>query len=94
MKRLTFVQSFHDLLLYHRGRLRSFSLCHHRKEEVERCKQKDLLEEMLREMTGEFPALSEVFVSERDLFLANSLQLAARPVPHPTNGKLLFLFKL
>ena len=61
---------------------------HHRKEDVERCKQKDLLEEMLREMTGEFPALSEVFVSERDLFLANSLQLAARPVPHPTNGKL------
>lgn len=50
------------------------------KEEVERCKQKDLLEEMLHEMTGEFPALSRVFVSERDIFLANSLRLAARPV--------------
>nr|CAG4638636.1 EOG090X0AQH [Cyclestheria hislopi] len=38
---------------------------------------KDLLEEMLEEMTGEFPALSQVFVQERDLCLAHSLQLAA-----------------
>ena len=53
------------------------------KEEVEKCKEKDLLEEMLREMTGEFPPLSEVFVSERDLFLTNSLRQAARPIPNP-----------
>lgn len=46
-------------------------------EEVERCKQKDLLEEMLEEMTGEFPPLSRVFVQERDLCLAHSMQLAA-----------------
>lgn len=46
-------------------------------EEVERCKQKDLLEEMLEEMTGEFPSLSRVFVQERDLCLAHSMQLAA-----------------
>ena len=32
---------------------------------------------MLAEMAGEFPALSRVFVAERDLFLAHSLQLAA-----------------
>ena len=56
------------------------------KEDVERCKQKDLLQEMLREMTGEFPALSHVFVTERDQFLANSLRLAALPVPHPRLG--------
>jgi len=56
------------------------SLCLCSKEEVERCKQKDLLEEMLHEMTGEFPALSRVFVAERDIFLANSLRLAASPV--------------
>nr|CAG4644182.1 EOG090X0AQH [Lepidurus arcticus] len=47
------------------------------KEEVEKCKQRDMLEEMLAEMTGEFPALSQVFVKERDVFLAHSLQLAA-----------------
>nr|CAG4646466.1 EOG090X0AQH [Macrothrix elegans] len=46
-------------------------------EEVERCKRKDLLEEMLEEMTGEFPSLSRVFVQERDLCLAHSMQLAA-----------------
>ena len=44
---------------------------------MERCKKKDLLEEMLEEMTGEFPALSRVFVQERDLCLAHSMQLAA-----------------
>lgn len=49
------------------------------REEVERCKRRDLLEEMLAEMTGEFPALSEVFVKERDLYLTHSLQLACLP---------------
>merc|ERR1740131_270926 len=47
------------------------------KEEVERCKNRDMLENMLAEMAGEFPALSRVFVEERDLFLAHSLQMAA-----------------
>lgn len=51
------------------------------KEEVEKCKQRDLLEEMLAEITGEFPALSRVFVDERDKYLAYSLQLAASPIP-------------
>lgn len=52
-------------------------------DDVERYKQKDLLEEMLGEMTGEFPGLSDVFVTERDLFLAQSLKLCAQPVPQP-----------
>ena len=101
------------------------------KEDVEKCKQKDLLESMLEEMagnssgvfkyrlftwrnnfkktyrnpcccliifksckyqpkyqyassfSGEFPALSRVFVQERDLYLAHSLKLAAnRPFGH------------
>ncbi|XP_065300037.1 traB domain-containing protein isoform X1 [Dermacentor albipictus] len=55
------------------------------KEEVERCKKQDLLEEMLAEMTGEFPALSKVFVRERDIFLAYSLRLAASPMPCMNN---------
>ncbi|GIY15391.1 traB domain-containing protein [Caerostris darwini] len=53
------------------------------KEEVERCKQKDLLEEMLAEMTGEFPELSQVFVTERDIYLTYSLQMAALPIISP-----------
>uniref|UniRef100_A0A336MYB0 CSON009472 protein n=2 Tax=Culicoides sonorensis TaxID=179676 RepID=A0A336MYB0_CULSO len=48
-------------------------------EEVEQCKQKDLLEELMKEMAGEFPAFGDVFVKERDLFLCHSLQVAALP---------------
>lgn len=55
------------------------------KEEVEKCKQNDFLEEMLAEMTGEFPAISEVFVKERDIYLTRSLQAAAQPVPDATS---------
>ena len=37
------------------------------KEEVEKCKERDLLENMLAEMAGEFPALSRV----HETFLSN-----------------------
>jgi pheromone shutdown protein TraB len=47
------------------------------KEEIERCKEKDLLEKMLIEMMGEYPSISQVFVHERDLYLAHSLWGAA-----------------
>ena len=64
-------------------------ICHvfllNSKEDVEKCKQKDLLEEMLMQMTGEYPALSRVFVDERDLFLAYKLRIATTPVAHPLN---------
>ncbi|KXJ26500.1 traB domain-containing protein [Exaiptasia diaphana] len=50
------------------------------KEDVERCKQKDLLAEMLAEMTGDFPLLYKVFVSERDRYLARSLRLSSMPI--------------
>lgn len=56
------------------------------KEEVERCKQHDLLEEMMREMAGEFPALSRVFVKERDLYLVHSLRLATEPMPRASEA--------
>ena len=51
------------------------------KEDVENCKNKDLLQNMLAEMAGEFPALSSVFVDERDIFLCHSLQMASEAVP-------------
>jgi len=46
------------------------------KEEVEKCKEKDMLEGMLQEMAGDFPGLSRAFVHERDIFLTHSLQMA------------------
>ena len=47
------------------------------KEEVEKCKDKDLLTKMLTEITGEYPSLSQVLVHERDTYLTYSLQLAS-----------------
>lgn len=53
-------------------------------EEVEECKQSDLLEKLMQEMAGEFPAFSDVFVRERDLFCATRCSwlpcLKRRPV--------------
>lgn len=70
------------------AQLRCLQLTIDHLQQVERCKQRDLLEEMLAEITGEFPALSEVFVGERDKYLAYSLWLAATPVScvHNQNG--------
>ncbi|XP_002161113.1 traB domain-containing protein isoform X1 [Hydra vulgaris] len=44
------------------------------KEDVEKYKQKDMIAEMLAEMTGDFPELSKVFVDERDLYMAHMLE--------------------
>lgn len=55
-------------------------------EEVEQCKRKDLLEEIMLEMADEFPAFGRVFIDERDLYLCHSLQLAALPIRHE-NGR-------
>jgi len=57
------------------------------KEEVEKCKEKDLLENLLAEMAGEFPALSRVFVDERDVYLAHSLQVAADLIQVDPNAR-------
>ncbi|CAK1581261.1 unnamed protein product [Parnassius mnemosyne] len=46
-------------------------------EEVEKCKMKKMLDNMLEEMAEEFPALKRVFVVERDMYLCHSLQIAA-----------------
>ncbi|XP_070525297.1 traB domain-containing protein isoform X3 [Cardiocondyla obscurior] len=45
-------------------------------EDVELCKQRSMLNEMIASMKEEFPVLGEVFVKERDIYLTNSLQLA------------------
>ena len=41
----------------------------------------------VREMTGDFPTLYKVFVSERDQYLARSLKLSAMPIEiHNADG--------
>lgn len=50
-------------------------------EEIEKCKNRDMLEQLLAELAGEYPAFREVFLDERDIYLTNSLQSAARIRP-------------
>lgn len=53
-------------------------------EDVELCKQRSMLDEMIASMKGEFPVLGEVFIKERDIYLTYSLQIACMPqfTPH------------
>ncbi|KAM5174109.1 traB domain-containing protein isoform 3-T4 [Callospermophilus lateralis] len=53
------------------------------KDDVERCKQKDLLEQMMAEMIGEFPDLHRTIVAERDVYLTHALRQAARRLELP-----------
>lgn len=46
------------------------------KEDVEAFKQRDLLDDLINEVKEEFPPIEQVFVKERDLYLAHSLQMA------------------
>lgn len=57
------------------------------KEEVEQCKQKDLLEDLLDQMADEYPVFRDVFVTERDLYLSHSLHVAALPQVLNAEGK-------
>ncbi len=57
------------------------------KEDVEKCKQKDLLEQTMSEMIGEFPALHQTIVAERDIYLTHTLRQATRCVEAPHNAQ-------
>lgn len=57
-------------------------------KDVEKYKSRDTIEGMMAELAGEYPALKEVFVKERDIFLTHSLQLACKPRMGP-NGELI-----
>ncbi|XP_005109412.1 traB domain-containing protein [Aplysia californica] len=83
---ITLRRALASLSLWQRLKLAYAILCSKEpitKEDVEKCKQKDMLEQTIEQMTGEFPALGQVFVSERDVYLAHSLRKATQPVPCP-----------
>ena len=52
-------------------------------EEVERLKNKDMVTMLTGELESEFPAISKVFVAERDQILTYSLMLAANCMSQP-----------
>lgn len=41
--------------------------------EVEKCKDKDILEQMLKELGGEFPGFKRVILDERNIYLAHTI---------------------
>uniref|UniRef100_A0A915NAN8 TraB domain-containing protein n=1 Tax=Meloidogyne floridensis TaxID=298350 RepID=A0A915NAN8_9BILA len=46
---------------------------HITQEDVERCKNNDILEELLQEMAGEYPQVSRILVDERDQYMTQVL---------------------
>ena len=51
-------------------------------EEIEKYKQKDVIEEMMAKLLADHPSVSQVFINERDIYLTHSLQVASQhPVP-------------
>ena len=60
----------------------------HSAEEIEKFKQKDIIEEMMAKLLADYPDVSEVFINERDIYLTHSLQVAAvHPIPAVERGK-------
>lgn len=53
-----------------------------------------MLEQLLAELAGDYPAFGEVLLNERDIFLTHSLQAAATSQLTPTTGKRNFRQKL
>lgn len=87
---VTFKRAIAALSLWQKARL-AWGLCFLSdpisKEDVEKCKQKDLLEQTMSEMIGEFPALHQTIVAERDIYLTHTLRQATRCVEAPPNGQ-------
>lgn len=87
---VTFKRAIAGLSLWQKARL-AWGLCFLSdpisKEDVEKCKQKDLLEQTMLEMIGEFPALHQTIVAERDVYLTHTLRQAARCVEAPPDAQ-------
>ncbi|RVE72226.1 hypothetical protein OJAV_G00059890 [Oryzias javanicus] len=87
---VTFKRAIAALSLWQKARL-AWGLCFLSdpisKEDVEKCKQKDLLEQTMSEMIGEFPALHQTIVAERDIYLTHTLRQAARCVEAPHDAQ-------
>ncbi|XP_055365588.1 traB domain-containing protein isoform X1 [Betta splendens] len=92
---VTFKRAIAALSLWQKARLAwglcflsdPISLSYFSKEDVEKCKQKDLLEQTMSEMIGEFPALHQTIVAERDIYLTHTLRQATCSVEAPPNAQ-------
>jgi pheromone shutdown protein TraB len=48
-------------------------------QDIEKYKNRDLVEELISQLASEYPVLEEIFIKERDIYLTYSLQLACKP---------------
>lgn len=58
-----------------------FEICRHaeiNQEDVEKCKDKDMLSQLLAELGGQYPGLLRVLVEERNTYLAHSIYQCAQ----------------
>lgn len=53
---------------------------------MESCKNSDMLEQLFAELGADYPMLRKALLDERDIYLTNSLQLAAGIRPNLNPG--------
>lgn len=82
--RITLTRAISSLYVWQKIRLACSILFNNEtitKEDVEKYKQVSLVDNLIADITQNFPQLSKVFISERDTYLTYSLQLASAPIP-------------
>ena len=52
------------------------------KEDIEKLKEKDILDSLLEEFGANFPEFKRVLIDERDICLTHSLRSACKPIPN------------
>lgn len=52
------------------------------KDDIEKLKNKDILDSLLEEFGANFPEFKRVLIDERDICLAHSLKSASKPIPN------------
>ena len=78
-------RGFHSLPWYRKLKLAvTLLFTNHKltKEDIEKLKEKDILDSLLEEFGANFPEFKRVLIDERDICLTHSLQSASKPVPN------------
>ena len=78
-------RGFHSLPWYRKFKLAlTLLFTNHKltKEDIEKLKEKDILDSLLEEFGANFPEFKRVLIDERDICLASSLKSSSKPIPN------------
>ena len=78
-------RGFHSLPWYRKLKLGiTLLFTNHKltKEDIEKLKEKDILDSLLEEFGANFPEFKRVLIDERDICLAHSLKSSSKPIPN------------